>query len=68
MAAARAAGLYVLGVPSVPGIVLEADLVVESLEDPLVPITIGSGSGGGDATGASSRGLGACANWAEVPF
>jgi HAD superfamily hydrolase (TIGR01509 family) len=41
VAAARAAGLYVLGVPSVPGIVLEADLVVESLEDPLVPITIG---------------------------
>lgn len=41
VAAARTAGLYVVGVPSVPGIVLEADLVVESLEDPRVPITIG---------------------------
>ncbi len=38
--AARAAGLYVIGVPSVPGVVLEADLVVDSLENPIVPLTI----------------------------
>ena len=31
VAAARAAGLYVIGVPSLPGVVLEADEVHESL-------------------------------------
>jgi HAD superfamily hydrolase (TIGR01509 family) len=40
VAAARAAGLYVIGVPSVPGVVLEADRVFESLEDPRVEATI----------------------------
>jgi HAD superfamily hydrolase (TIGR01509 family) len=35
-AAARAAGLYVVGVPSLPGLELDADLVVESLEHPRV--------------------------------
>jgi beta-phosphoglucomutase-like phosphatase (HAD superfamily) len=33
LAAARAAGARTIGVPSVPGVVLEADLVVPSLED-----------------------------------
>lgn len=33
VAAARAAGLYVVGVPSLPGVELEADLVAESLLD-----------------------------------
>jgi beta-phosphoglucomutase-like phosphatase (HAD superfamily) len=33
LAAARAAGTRTIGVPSVPGVVLEADLVVPSLED-----------------------------------
>jgi HAD superfamily hydrolase (TIGR01509 family) len=33
VAAARAAGARTIGVPSVPGVVLEADLVVPSLED-----------------------------------
>ena len=36
VAAARAAGLYVLGVPSVIGVELEADAVFESLADPRV--------------------------------
>jgi len=36
VAAARAAGLYVLAVPSVPGVALEADAVFGSLADPLV--------------------------------
>jgi HAD superfamily hydrolase (TIGR01509 family) len=36
VAAARAAGMYVIGVPSEPGVELDADLVVESLEDPSV--------------------------------
>jgi HAD superfamily hydrolase (TIGR01509 family) len=33
LTAARAAGARTIGVPSVPGVVLEADLVVPSLED-----------------------------------
>ena len=40
VAAARAAGMYVLGVPSVPGVVLDADVVFDSLADPLVRDTI----------------------------
>ena len=39
-AAARAAGLYVIGVPSVHGVELEADTVVDSLADPRVLATI----------------------------
>jgi HAD superfamily hydrolase (TIGR01509 family) len=36
-AAARAAGMFVIGIPSFPGVLLdEADLVGESLTDPLV--------------------------------
>jgi len=41
VAAARAAGLFVIGIPSVPGITLDADLVGTSLEDPVVRATIG---------------------------
>ena len=40
VAAARAAGLFVLGVPSVAGVELEADAVFESLADPSVLPTI----------------------------
>ena len=40
VAAARAAGLYVLGVPSVAGVELEADAVFDSLADPDVLTTI----------------------------
>ena len=40
VAAARAAGLFVIGVPSIRGISLEADRVFDSLADPLVPVTI----------------------------
>jgi beta-phosphoglucomutase-like phosphatase (HAD superfamily) len=36
VAAARAAGLYVIGIPSFPGVVLEADLVASSLADAAV--------------------------------
>jgi HAD superfamily hydrolase (TIGR01509 family) len=36
VAAARGAGMFVIGIPSYPGIVLEADLVAESLLDPAV--------------------------------
>jgi HAD superfamily hydrolase (TIGR01509 family) len=41
VAAARAAGLYVVGVPSLPGVVLEADLVAESLAHPDVHVAVG---------------------------
>ena len=41
VAAARAAGLFVIGVPSLPGVELDADLVVESLLDPAVWSTLG---------------------------
>jgi HAD superfamily hydrolase (TIGR01509 family) len=40
VAAARAAGLYVVGVPSVVGVELEADAVFDSLADPGVLQTI----------------------------
>lgn len=40
VAAARAAGLYVLGVPSVAGVELEADAVFDSLADPDLLTTI----------------------------
>jgi HAD superfamily hydrolase (TIGR01509 family) len=40
VAAARAAGLYVVGVPSVLGVELEADSVFDSLADPRVLPTI----------------------------
>jgi len=36
VAAARAAGLFVIGIPSVPAIELAADVVAESLGDPRV--------------------------------
>lgn len=36
VASARAAGLWVIGVPSYPGVTLDADLVVPSLLDPRV--------------------------------
>jgi HAD superfamily hydrolase (TIGR01509 family) len=41
VAAALAAGLFVIGVPSVPGVELEADLVAETLEDDAVLERIG---------------------------
>ena len=42
VAAARAAGMFVIGIPSFPGIVLdEADLVAESLTDPRVHEALG---------------------------
>ncbi len=41
VAAARAAGLFVIGVPSSPGLDLEADLVVDTLEDPRVWRAVG---------------------------
>lgn len=41
VAAARAAGLYVVGVPSLEGVVLDADLVVPSLEDEAVRRAVG---------------------------
>jgi HAD superfamily hydrolase (TIGR01509 family) len=40
VAAARAAGLYVVGVPSVVGVELDADAVFDSLADPAVLTTI----------------------------
>jgi len=40
VAAARAAGLFVVGVPSVVGVELEADAVFDSLADPRVLPTI----------------------------
>ena len=41
VAAARAAGLFVVGIPSVPGVVLDADVVASSLEDRIVRATLG---------------------------
>jgi HAD superfamily hydrolase (TIGR01509 family) len=41
IAAARAAGLYVIGVPSVPGVELEADLIADSLTDPRIHLALG---------------------------
>jgi HAD superfamily hydrolase (TIGR01509 family) len=40
VASARAAGMFVIGVPSITGIELEADHVFDSLADPGVPATI----------------------------
>jgi HAD superfamily hydrolase (TIGR01509 family) len=42
VAAARAAGLYVIGVPSLAGVVLDADLVAPSLADPAVHAAVAS--------------------------
>jgi beta-phosphoglucomutase-like phosphatase (HAD superfamily) len=36
LAAGRAAGALTIGIPSLPGIVIEADVVAASLEDPAV--------------------------------
>jgi HAD superfamily hydrolase (TIGR01509 family) len=49
VAAARAAGLYVVGVPSVPGVELDADLVASSLAEDAVWQAVASrlGLGGG---------------------
>jgi len=42
VAAARAAGMFVIGIPSFPGIALDgADLVGDSLADPLVRGALG---------------------------
>jgi HAD superfamily hydrolase (TIGR01509 family) len=41
VAAAQAAGMYVIGIPSVPGIVLAADLVADSLADAAVTRALG---------------------------
>jgi HAD superfamily hydrolase (TIGR01509 family) len=41
LAAGRAAGALTIGVPSVPGVVLEADVVAASLQDPAVWIALG---------------------------
>ena len=42
VASARAAGMFVIGIPSFPGVVLDgADLVGESLADPLVRRALG---------------------------
>jgi len=43
VASARAAGLFVVGIPSVPGVALEADLVAQSLSDPPVRAALGLG-------------------------
>jgi HAD superfamily hydrolase (TIGR01509 family) len=43
VAAARAAGMLVIAVPSLPGLDLEADLVAESLLDPEVRSVLGLG-------------------------
>jgi hypothetical protein len=42
VAAGRAAGALTIGVPSVPGVTLEADVVAASLEDPAVWLALGS--------------------------
>jgi HAD superfamily hydrolase (TIGR01509 family) len=41
IASARAGGLYVIGIASVPGVELEADLIAESLTDPRVHLALG---------------------------
>lgn len=43
VASARAAGLWVIGVPSYPGVELQADLVVDGLGDPRVAAVLGLG-------------------------
>jgi beta-phosphoglucomutase-like phosphatase (HAD superfamily) len=47
VAAARAAGMRVVGVPSVPGVVLDADVVAGSLEDPAVWSALGLNAAAG---------------------
>lgn len=54
VAAARAAGLYVIGVPSLAGIVLEASLTARSLEDDSVRAALGLPAGA--RRGAAERG------------
>jgi beta-phosphoglucomutase-like phosphatase (HAD superfamily) len=41
VASARAAGLFVVGIPSVPGVQVEADLVARSLSEPSVRAALG---------------------------
>lgn len=41
VAAAKAAGLWVIGIPSIPGVVLPADMVARSLADPEVYRALG---------------------------
>jgi HAD superfamily hydrolase (TIGR01509 family) len=41
IASARAAGLYVIGIPSLPGVQLDADLVAASLCDAAVKLALG---------------------------
>jgi HAD superfamily hydrolase (TIGR01509 family) len=41
VASARAAGLYVIGIPSLEGVQLDADLVARSLTDPEVQLALG---------------------------
>ena len=41
LAAGRAAGALTIGVPSLPGVALEADVVAASLEDPAVWLALG---------------------------
>lgn len=41
VAAAKAAGLWVIGIPSIPGVVLRADMVASSLADPQVHEALG---------------------------
>jgi beta-phosphoglucomutase-like phosphatase (HAD superfamily) len=41
LAAGRAAGALTIGVPSLPGVRLEADVVAASLEDPAVWLALG---------------------------
>jgi HAD superfamily hydrolase (TIGR01509 family) len=41
VASARAAGLYVIGIPSLPGTTLDADLVLPSLYDTALPPKLG---------------------------
>jgi len=43
IASARAAGLFVIGIPSLPGLELEADLVADSLLDECVRAAVGLG-------------------------
>jgi HAD superfamily hydrolase (TIGR01509 family) len=57
VAAARAAGLYVVGVPSVAGVVLEADAVFDSLAHPLVGPTIIARLGSPPPARRGGRGL-----------
>jgi HAD superfamily hydrolase (TIGR01509 family) len=49
VAAARAAGMHVIGVPSTPGVPLDAHRVVASLTDVTVDILVGGRRGGAQA-------------------